>query len=129
LRPQLRQAVRFGDAMAALAMPPGKLAAEVLPETIVCCCERLSRAALDEAIIQGAVTVNDLKSATRCGMGPCGGRMCEYAAAQLIVARTGRTLDEIGPSTARPPLRPVTLQALAGSFYYDSLPMIEPAPL
>jgi hypothetical protein len=55
--------------------------------------------------------------------------MCEYAAAGLIGARTGRTPEQIGQSTARPPLRPVALQALAGSFDYDSLPMIEPAPL
>jgi thioredoxin reductase/bacterioferritin-associated ferredoxin len=129
LQTHLRRAARFGDAMAALATPPSKLAAAMPPETIVCRCERVSRIVLDEAIVQGAVTVNDLKSATRCGMGPCGGRMCEYAAAQLIAARTGYSPEEIGPSTARPPLRPVTLQALAGDFDYDSLPMIEPAPL
>lgn len=129
LQMRLRRAARFGDAMAVLALPPAKLAAAIAPETIVCRCERLSRAELDLAIAQGAVTVNDLKSATRCGMGPCGGRMCEYAAAQLIAAGTGLRPEEIGPSTARPPLRPVTLQTLAGDFDYDSLPMIEPAPL
>ena len=31
----------------------------------------------------GAMTLNDLKTATRCGMGPCGGRLCEDAAARL----------------------------------------------
>ncbi len=129
LQARLGRATRFGEAMARLATPPPNLAASIPAETIVCRCERLSRADLDAAITQGAVTVNDLKSATRCGMGPCGGRMCEYAAAGLIGARTGRTPEEIGQSTARPPLRPVALQALAGSFDYDSLPMIEPAPL
>jgi NAD(P)H-nitrite reductase large subunit len=129
LQARLQRAARFGAAMAALATPPRGLVASISAETIVCRCERLSRAELDEAIAQGAVTINDLKSATRCGMGPCGGRMCEYAAMQLIAAHTGRSPEEIGPSTARPPLRPVTLQALAGDFDYDSLPMIEPAPL
>jgi len=71
----------------------------------------------------------DLKSATRCGMGPCGGRSCEDAAALLIAARTGRTREAIGQATGRPPLRPVTLQALAGAFDVDALPMTEPAPL
>jgi hypothetical protein len=47
----------------------------------------------------------------------------------LIAARTGRTREAIGQATGRPPLRPVALQALAGHFEYDSLPMPEPAPL
>jgi len=75
------------------------------------------------------VTLNDLKSATRCGMGPCGGRSCEDAAALLIAARTGRSREAIGQATGRPPLRPVTLHALAGAFDFDALPMTEPAPL
>jgi thioredoxin reductase/bacterioferritin-associated ferredoxin len=129
LQTRLGRAARFGHVMAALATPPVNLVAAIPANTVVCRCERLSRADLDTAIAQGAVTVNDLKSATRCGMGPCGGRLCEYAAARLIAARTGRTPEAIGQSTARPPLRPVALQALAGSFDYDSLPMIEPAPL
>jgi NADPH-dependent 2,4-dienoyl-CoA reductase/sulfur reductase-like enzyme len=129
LQAQLRRAARFGRAMSALAMPPLGLAAAIPSDTLVCRCERLSRAVLDAAIAQGAVTVNDLKSATRCGMGPCGGRMCEYAATRLIAVHTGRTPEQIGQGTARPPLRPVPLQALAGSFDYDTLPMIEPAPL
>jgi thioredoxin reductase/bacterioferritin-associated ferredoxin len=129
LQAQLRRAQRFGVAMDALATPPAGLVVAISPDTIVCRCERLSRAELDTAIDQGAVTVNDLKAATRCGMGPCGGRMCEYAAAELIAARTGRTPEEIGQGTARPPLRPVPLQALTGDFDYESLPMIEPAPL
>ncbi len=129
LQARLQRAERFGAAMAALAAPPAGLIAAIPPETIVCRCERLSRSELDMAIDQGAVTVNDLKAATRCGMGPCGGRMCEYATAGLIAVRTGRTPEEIGQGTARPPLRPVPLQALAGDFDYESLPMIEPAPL
>jgi thioredoxin reductase/bacterioferritin-associated ferredoxin len=129
LHRQLRQAANFGAAMTALTKPRAGAAASITADTVVCRCERLRRAELDVAIAQGAVTLNDLKSATRCGMGPCGGRNCEDAAASLIAARTGRSREAIGQATARPPLRPVSLQALAGAFDYDALPMAEPAPL
>lgn len=125
----LHNAARFGGAMTALGTPRAGVVAAITAETTVCRCERLSRRELDAAITQGAVTLNDLKSATRCGMGPCAGRLCEDAAARLIAAQTGRTRDDIGQATARPPLRPVPLQALAGHFDYDSLPVGEPAPL
>lgn len=129
LQRALRNAARFGAAMTALAMPRPGIAAAITPATIVCRCERLSRAALEAAVAEGAVTLNDLKSATRCGMGPCGGRLCEYAAALLIAARTGRGPEAIGQATARPPLRPVPMGALTGSFEYESLAQAEPAPL
>jgi thioredoxin reductase/bacterioferritin-associated ferredoxin len=129
LQARLRRATRFGSAMGRLAAPRPAAVAAITPETVVCRCERLPRAELDVAIAEGAVTLNELKAATRCGMGPCGGRLCEHAAMLLIAAQTGRAPAEIGQATARPPLRPVPLQALAGSFDYDSLPMPEPAPL
>lgn len=129
LQSRLRQAAQFGAAMTALAMPRSGISGLITDDTVVCRCERVRRDEVDTAIADGAVTLNDLKSATRCGMGPCGGRNCEYAASLLIARSTGHALETIAQPTARPPLRPVPLQALAGSFDYDSLPMPEPAPL
>jgi thioredoxin reductase/bacterioferritin-associated ferredoxin len=126
--PLLARAKRFGAAMTTLAEPPAAALDAITPETIVCRCENLSRATLDDAIRAGAHTVNALKAATRCGMGACGGRVCEDSAAALIADATGLSRAEIGQATARPPLRPVPLGVLAGEFYYASLPMPEPAP-
>ena len=103
--------------------------AAIAPATIVCQCERIERAAIDAAIDAGCTTLNDLRAATRCGMGPCGGRLCEDAIARLAVLRSGRTRTEIGQPTGRPPLRPVDLDTLAGVFDYASLPMATPSPL
>jgi len=124
----LARAKRFGAAMTALAEPPAAALDAITPETIVCRCENLSRATLDDAIHAGAHTVNALKSATRCGMGACGGRVCEDTAAALIADATGLPRAAIGQATSRPPLRPVPLGVLAGEFDYASLPMPEPAP-
>ncbi len=129
LRRDLARTARFGLAMAGLTMPRSGLLQAITSETVVCRCEAVTRAALDRAIADGAVTINDLKAATRCGMGPCGGRSCEDAAAALIAARTGHSRERIGTGTARPPLRPLPLDSLLGDFDYEQLPIPAPAPL
>lgn len=118
----------FGAAMTRLSVPPDAALAAITPETIVCRCENLTRATLEAAIGAGARTINALKAATRCGMGACGGRVCEDAAAALMAATTGASRAAVGQATARPPLRPVPLAVLAGDFDYASLPMPAPAP-
>jgi bacterioferritin-associated ferredoxin len=124
-----RRAARFGAAMSSLAMPPPEAEALIPDEATVCRCECLSRAVLDRAIEAGSRTLADLKAATRCGMGPCGGKVCMEAAAMLVAAATGASREALGQPSARPPLRPVPLDAIAGSFDYDDLPIPAPAPL
>uniref|UniRef100_A0A9E7ZIK7 FAD-dependent oxidoreductase n=1 Tax=Bosea sp. NBC_00436 TaxID=2969620 RepID=A0A9E7ZIK7_9HYPH len=124
-----RRSARFGAAMSALATPPPGAAAMIVAEATVCRCESLTRVTLDTAIAAGAKTLADLKATTRCGMGPCGGRVCGEAAAMLIGAATGLSREAIGQPSARPPLRPVPLAAVTGDFAYDDLPIPAPAPL
>ncbi|MFO1313671.1 MAG: NAD(P)/FAD-dependent oxidoreductase [Burkholderiales bacterium] len=126
---QRDRAARFGLAMTRVANVGEHAIAAIPRDVTVCLCERLTRAAIERAIDDGCATVNDVKGATRCGMGPCGGRMCEDTVARLVAARTGRTREEVGMATARPPLRPVELDAIAGDFDYEALPMPAPAPL
>jgi hypothetical protein len=61
------------------------------------------------AIAAGAGTGALVKSVTRCGMGPCQGRVCLPIVEQFITATTGRPP---APGTARAPLVPVDFQAL-----------------
>jgi thioredoxin reductase/bacterioferritin-associated ferredoxin len=128
-RRRLARAAKFGRAMTMLTVPPAGAAAAIDRDAIVCRCELLSRATLDLAIAEGAVTLNELKATTRCGMGPCGGRICEEAAAHIIAARTGKRRADLQPATARPPLRPLPLAALGPELDYADLPLPEPAPL
>jgi len=123
------RAARFGQAMTQVAAGGDGLIAAMAPTTPVCLCEQVSRATIDAAVDAGATTLNEVKSATRCGMGPCGGRLCEDAAARLIALRTGTTRAEVGMATGRPPLRPVALDQLAGDFDYDALPIAQPSPI
>jgi len=66
------------------------------------------------AIDEGFEDIQILKRYTAVSMGPCQGKMCGKALADLCANRTGRSLDEIGGTTARPPFQPVPLAALAG---------------
>jgi len=111
----------FGAAMARLAEPRCAAAAWVPDSTIVCRCEDVRAGELRAAIAAGAQEINALKAATRCGMGPCGGRVCGEAAGALLEC-AGFPRARSGQLTARAPLRPVPLSALTGRFDYSDIP-------
>jgi thioredoxin reductase len=86
------------------------------PSTMACRCEEVTFAELEEAAQDGADSPAVLKSFTRCGMGPCQGKMCGAATAEWLARRVGRNVEAMGPLSAAPPARPVvTLGALARS--------------
>ena len=79
----------------------------------VCRCEEIAEEAIRAAVAEGALSVNDVKRRTRAGMGLCQGIFCAPLIAALLHAATGVPLDGIAPMTARPPVRPLPLEALA----------------
>ncbi len=118
----------FSDAMAGImALRPAQVAA-IAPETVICRCEDVTRGEIDAAHEAGAHDLNQLKHFTRCGMGPCQGRMCGDVAAELLASQVG-SRERAGYWTGRPPLRPVPFDALMGAFDYSDIPIPEPAPL
>jgi len=82
-------------------------------DTIVCRCEELTRGETDAAIAAGCTTYRTFKVATRLGMGPCQGRMCWPTMARAIALKTGKPIEDSGPTSVRPPIAPVTLGELA----------------
>lgn len=70
-------------------------------------------AELRDAVAQGCIEANQVKAFTRCGMGPCQGRMCGATAAQVIARERGQTADQSGQFRIRLPVRPVSLAELA----------------
>ncbi|GGF89761.1 oxidase [Azorhizobium oxalatiphilum] len=122
------QARPFSDAMAGMmALRPAQVAA-IPPETVVCRCEDVTRAEIEAAYDDGARDLNQMKQFTRCGMGPCQGRFCGDVAGEILAAKVG-SREKVGTYTARPPLRPVPLADLMGSFDYGDIPIPRPAPL
>lgn len=82
-------------------------------DTIVCRCEEVTAGDVRAASAMGKPGPNQLKAATRCGMGPCQGRQCGYTITRLLAAEQGRAPEDVGYFHVRPPLKPVTLAELA----------------
>lgn len=82
-------------------------------DTIVCRCEEVSAGAIRACVAEGATGPNQLKSYTRCGMGPCQGRMCGLTVAEVIAYAREKSTEEIGYFRLRPPIKPVTLGEIA----------------
>ena len=114
IRERLHQLSRFRrglDELGSLRKGLSQLADE---STVVCRCEEIRRGEVDEAISSGSTTLRSLKMATRLGMGPCQGRMCQPACARRLYDLGLGSLEDIGRPAFRPPLVPVTVGQLAG---------------
>ncbi len=82
-------------------------------DTIVCRCEEVTVAQMQDAARLGGEDPNRAKVFTRCGMGPCQGRLCGPTVAALIARETGHSIQEVGTYRIRVPVRPIPLMALA----------------
>jgi thioredoxin reductase len=127
LRREASRAARFGRAMATMMAPRAALAEAIPAETVVCRCEDVTRAEIDASARSGAANLNQLKAWTRCGMGPCQGRMCADTAAALLSAH-GVARQDAGQFTGRTPLRPVPLDLLTGDYAYADIVLPPAAP-
>jgi NAD(P)H-nitrite reductase large subunit len=74
-------AARFATALHAVHRPP---AAAIPDDTVLCRCEGTTYGAARAAIACGVDDPRALKLLTRVGMGPCQGRLCGSAAADLL---------------------------------------------
>ena len=83
----------------------------------VCLCEDVIEDDLHDAVGEGFDDMETLKRYTTVTMGPCQGKMCHAASVRICAEATGRSLDAAGPTTARPPVQPVPLVALAGAHH------------
>jgi D-hydroxyproline dehydrogenase subunit alpha len=79
----------------------------------ICRCEEILLEEAVAAIAAGAQTVDDVKRRTRAGMGTCQGIFCVPVIAAMVAQATGVPIDRVAGITARPPVRPVLLAALA----------------
>lgn len=100
----------FGDALMRLyAVRPGWTTWST-PDTIVCRCEEVTVEHVHEAVKRyQARDVKGVKSLTRCGMGPCQGRVCTYAVTTLTARFSGRAPAEVGSFTGAPIARPTLI--------------------
>jgi thioredoxin reductase len=98
------------DAMSAMRPGLSELATDA---TLMCRCEEVNRAEVQGALDEGAKDLQAVKLLTRLGMGACQGRNCAPSTAEVLCAATGCAPSAAGRINPRPPIRPVTLGALA----------------
>jgi len=96
-----------------LYRPAPSVLVPVEDEIIVCRCEEVSVGRIRRAAQLGASGPNQLKAFTRCGMGPCQGRICGPVVSAIIAAVLNKPIAEIGTYRPRAPFKPITVGALA----------------
>jgi NADPH-dependent 2,4-dienoyl-CoA reductase/sulfur reductase-like enzyme len=87
--------------------------------TIVCRCEEVSAGEIRAMARLGCTGPNQSKSFSRCGMGPCQGRLCGLTVAELLAEAHAKPVAEVGYYRIRPPIKPVSLGDLAESHVPD----------
>lgn len=111
-RHALRHQQRVRPFLDALYRPPEWLI-ECPDETIVCRCEEVTAGRVREMVKLGCEGPNQTKFFSRCGMGPCQGRMCGITVTQILANTQRRTPDEVGAYRIRAPIKPISLGSLA----------------
>jgi thioredoxin reductase len=104
LRARRAKLAGFAQVLADLFDPRPGLLGLATPSTVLCRCEDVTAETVDAAVEEGATTMAALKIVTRCGQGPCQGRICE----RLVCER----LPEPERFSARAPIRPIPLGVL-----------------
>lgn len=84
------------------------------PRTLICSCEDVSLADVNDALKRGYRDVESVKRYTGFGTGICQGRHCLGTVARLLL-QEGAEDATIQPTTPRPPLEPVRMGVLAGA--------------
>ncbi len=110
------------DEMAALDERKASEPVRTSPRTLVpgkkkrflCYCEDVTDQDLETSIAEGYDSIELLKRYSTISMGPCQGKMCSMNTIHLCARANGKTVQETGRTTARPPVVPVTLGALTG---------------
>ncbi|WP_445343913.1 FAD-dependent oxidoreductase [Caballeronia sordidicola] len=84
-------------------------------DVIVCRCEEVTAGQLRSIVALGVQGPNQTKAFSRCGMGPCQGRLCGLTVSEVIADRRGVAVDQVGYYRIRPPIKPVSIGELAGN--------------
>ncbi|MGF1734946.1 FAD-dependent oxidoreductase [Photobacterium satsumensis] len=86
---------------------------QLTPDTIICKCESITLAEIEKAIEVGAQSLNEIKSFTRSGMGPCQGRQCGNIIAMISAGKHKVSARNIEYYKTRSPYVPITFAEMS----------------
>jgi len=84
-----------------------------MKDVIICRCEEVSLGDIEDAKENGLKTSQEIKMATRLGMGMCQGRICRSLIDLYMSDQTPQGLLQPSSLTVHVPVRPVSLCQLA----------------
>lgn len=96
-----------------LFRPPVSTRIPAGDDVIVCRCEELTASDIRRLVAQGHTGPNQIKSQSRCGMGPCQGRFCGLTVCEMLARQNRVPISEVGYFRLRAPLKPLPLDQLA----------------
>lgn len=111
-RAEIRRHLRIRPLLDAAYAPPPWIT-NPPDETIVCRCEEVTAGEIRSMTRIGCRGPNQTKFFSRCGMGPCQGRVCGPTVAAILARENRLSPEEVGYYRIRPPLKPLPLAALA----------------
>ena len=88
-------------------------------DAIICRCEDITLGEIRREILQGKHTLEEIKRACRCGMGPCQGKTCAPLIVNEIAKITGKPVAEIPLPKVRPSTGPIKMASLLGGGNHD----------
>lgn len=88
-------------------------------DIIICRCEDITLGEIRKQIAQGKQTLEEIKRACRCGMGPCQGRTCAPLIANEIAKSMGTPIADIPLPNVRPSTAPIKMASLLGGKQND----------
>ena len=112
IRARLHRANRIRPFLDTLYRPPAWLL-DCPDETIICRCEEVTAGRVGEMARLGCQGPNQTKFFSRCGMGPCQGRMCGISVTQILAKELGRSPEDVGAYRIRAPIKPINLGSFA----------------
>ena len=125
IRAALDRERAFRPALDRLCRPARPVMVPAEDDVIACRCEEVPVGTVRRAARLGAQGPNQVKAFTRCGMGPCQGRICGPVVAAIIADTLGKPIAEIGTWRPRAPFAPITLGALADLEAADFAPQVD----
>jgi bacterioferritin-associated ferredoxin len=84
----------------------------MLDDLFVCRCEEITREEIEQAIADGAASMNEVKRWTRAGMGLCQGKTCARQVMAILARQSGTPPAAIRPAASRYPVRPMEISAM-----------------
>ncbi|NBA94685.1 NAD(P)/FAD-dependent oxidoreductase [Pseudomonas sp. R5(2019)] len=107
LEKRLAAIARFRQGLETAFPFPADWAEKAPDDLVVCRCEEVRAGDVRAVVREGHWEMNRVKAHCRVGMGRCQGRMCGAAAAEIVAAHSGRSVDCVGRLRAQAPIKPL----------------------